>query len=71
MPSENVELTRRIYRRWEEGDFSSVEWAHPEIEFVPADSCSRSGTAGWSDWRCSRTPPRRAGPRTSVADILA
>src|ERR1700730_2491814 len=37
MASTNVELGRSIYEAWERGDFSSVEWAHPEIEFVHAD----------------------------------
>jgi ketosteroid isomerase-like protein len=34
MASANVELVRSICAAWGRGDYSSVEWAHPEIEFV-------------------------------------
>ena len=58
MSQENVEVVRAIYAAWERGDFSSTEWAHPEIEFKIADlpaPVSRTGVAGMaesyrSDW---------------------
>jgi ketosteroid isomerase-like protein len=65
MESANVELVRSIYTAWERGDFSSTDWAHPEIEYGTADGPapgSRTGLAGmaeatrdwmsvWEDWR--------------------
>jgi ketosteroid isomerase-like protein len=35
--SKNLELVRSIYAGWGRGDFASVEWADPAIEFSYAD----------------------------------
>jgi ketosteroid isomerase-like protein len=61
---ENLELVRAIYTAWELGDYSSVGWAHPEMQYTIADGTSpgtwtgidgmiegfREVLAAWEDW---------------------
>jgi ketosteroid isomerase-like protein len=68
--SANLDLVRAIYAAWERGDFSSTEWAHPEIEFAfsggPEPGCWR-GLAQMSDrfgewlsaWKDFRAEPEQ------------
>jgi ketosteroid isomerase-like protein len=63
--SANLELVRSIYPAWQRGDWRSVDWADPEIEFVGADMLPpvrSKGLAGlaqtwrefldtWEEWR--------------------
>src|SRR5262245_2855275 len=57
MSQDNVEIVRKIYPAWERGDFSSVEWADPEIEFriqSGADETAGRGVEAmgraWREW---------------------
>ena len=55
MSQENVEIVRSIQSKWERGDYTSVEWAHPDIDLVFADGPTLgrwTGVAEMADaWR--------------------
>jgi ketosteroid isomerase-like protein len=44
--SSNLELVRSIYAAWDRGDYSSVEWADPEIDFAFVDWLGLGGGKG-------------------------
>jgi hypothetical protein len=69
MSRENLDLVRTITADWEHGDYSSTDWAHPEIEYVIADGPAPgtwTGLAGmaaaWRDFLSGAA--RQAGWRS-------
>ena len=56
MGSGNLEFVRSIYAAWERDDYSSTEWAHPDVEFVLADGPDPGSWRGAPGW------PRAGGP---------
>jgi len=63
---------RSLRLAWDRGDFSTTDWAHPEIEYVIVDGSSRRRSTGlsgiaaawrdfladWEDWRAQTTDIR-------------
>jgi ketosteroid isomerase-like protein len=58
--SENLDLVRSISADWECGDYSSTDWADPEIEFVIADGPEPGRSTGLQGLTPSLTDFRSA-----------
>jgi ketosteroid isomerase-like protein len=58
--SENLDLVRSLHAAFERGEFTSTEWADPEIEFEFADGPDPGSWAGIAGiavgWRAFQSP---------------
>jgi ketosteroid isomerase-like protein len=67
--SANLDLVRSIFVAWERGDWSSAEWAAPDIEFERREGPTTAGrwtglagmAKGWREWLSSWEDFRIAG----------
>jgi hypothetical protein len=80
MSPANMDLERSIFTDWERGDFSSAEWAHPDIEYEYAGGPEPGRWSGrthmadawrdflraWVDFR-SEAEEYREPPRSAMA----
>ena len=41
-----VQAAQAIYGEWERNDYSSLEWAHPDIEYAMADGPTTGTSTG-------------------------
>jgi hypothetical protein len=51
--SENLALVHAIFAEWERGNFGSVDWAHPQIEYAIVDE--PGAQVGWGVAAMRRT----------------
>jgi ketosteroid isomerase-like protein len=51
MSSTNMDLARSIYAAWDRGDYTSADWAHPEIDFAIVEGPSPGTWTGLDEMR--------------------